>query len=1098
MYRDWMSRPRLLESLPAMTRLIASSVRSPRPALLAIALLAVSLLTSPAFGQTATWNGGNNGQWNANPNWSPSGQPMSPTTIVLSNSTITANATINMNGSRSAGNVTMNATSFDYFMSGNPGNQLNLNVPSGTPFIDVVSANRTLTIVSGNGLGGSQGFEKRGAGELDILGQSEYTGTTILTAGTLKIGTSTSLGVTNPLTVNGGTLDLNGQSPTFANFTGTGGTITSTSATNRTLTIGGNNGTGGNYQGLIQNGSGTTSLTKIGTGTIALSGANTYTGATLVNGGTLQIGGGGTTGSLSTSSAITTNATLAFNRSNTVTQGTDFNSVIGGTGGVSQVGTGTLVLNGNNTFSGTLAVTQGTIQVATLNSANTVGPLGNGSLAIQMGGSGTTGTLEYTGGSITTNRTFTAVSGGTGRFNVTNAATTLTLAGPLTPTGNMTLAGPGSYTITAPLDVAGTGTVTKNGSGTLRLSGAGGHSGALVINEGTFIPTVNGAFNNMTSLTLGSGVILDNPSSNTVAVANTAMTKTLGSSLTFLGSGSPNANLTLGQGATTLTSNITFNVAANALNFFGNFVGGDYSFTKIGNGTLRFINMTGNNAFTGNSTVSAGTFRIAGNSTWLGSVYIASGARIEVDAFSNVSGGQIVLAEGATAQYDAVVNTPVVFAGNRTLTVSDTLVNGSQTINSNVAITSVSDRFGTDPGVFTPGRIVMEDNASIISSGNIVLNANKGVTLNGTMATFSTPGGTTISINPQVAGTGKLIKTGTGEMAITSTANTYAGGTDILEGSLGIFADGSLGAGGTNVFIASGAAFETAFGIGNGTATVAANRTINLANGGSSNINALNTSTLVINSLVTGTGAGSPANLLINEPAVHEGTVVLAGANTYGGTTTVTAGTLLVNNTSGSATGTGNVIVNSGATFGGSGSIAGDLTILSGGTLSPGNSIESLGAGNTTWNGSSTFVFEFDTDGDTGTAGTNWDLLTVTGALDLSGASNVNQIIFDLFTMSNTTTRGSLASWDPNEDHIWSGFVTTTGGITGFSSDKFNIVTTGFQNSIAPEGSFSVVQSGNNLDLVYVAVPEPPMLALLAAGGLAGCVYRMRTRKRLA
>ena len=59
-------------------------------------------------------------------------------------------------------------------------------------------------------------------------------------------------------------------------------------------------------------------LTKAGSGSLILSGANTYNGSTIISAGTLQIGNGGTTGSLSTSSAIENNGALVFNRSTTI------------------------------------------------------------------------------------------------------------------------------------------------------------------------------------------------------------------------------------------------------------------------------------------------------------------------------------------------------------------------------------------------------------------------------------------------------------------------------------------------------------------------------------------------------------------------------------------------------------------------------------------------------------------------------------------------------------------------------------------------------------------------------------------------------------
>ena len=72
------------------------------------------------------------------------------------------------------------------------------------------------------------------------------------------------------------------------------------------------------------------------------------------------------------------------------------------------------------------------------------------------------------------------------------------------------------------------------------------------------------------------------------------------------------------------------------------------------------------------------------------------------------------------------------------------------------------------------------------------------------------------------------------------------------------------------------------------------------------------------------------------------GTQTLSGANTYSGGTLVSGGILIVNNTSGSGTGTGDVTVNSTATLGGKGSISGAVTILFGGTLSPGTSVGKL------------------------------------------------------------------------------------------------------------------------------------------------------------
>jgi autotransporter-associated beta strand protein len=96
---------------------------------------------------------------------------------------------------------------------------------------------------------------------------------------------------------------------------------------------------------------------KLGTGTMVLTAANTYTGATIIDAGTVQVGTNRTTGVLGAGN-ITNNATLVFNRSNAMT----VNNTIAGNGTINQYGSGTLTIGGNNSaFTGTLNITNGTI-----------------------------------------------------------------------------------------------------------------------------------------------------------------------------------------------------------------------------------------------------------------------------------------------------------------------------------------------------------------------------------------------------------------------------------------------------------------------------------------------------------------------------------------------------------------------------------------------------------------------------------------------------------------------------------------------------------------------------------------------------------------
>jgi len=237
------------------------------------------------------------------------------------------------------------------------------NVRNGGGTIDNNGTNITIghalvhsTIGGDNATDGGLAFS--GTGVTTLTGSNSYNGGTTINAGTVKLGNVNGLGASTGSLVNNGTLDLNNtNNVTVADLSGNG-TITSSTSGAITFAAGSSGNT--TYSGVIQNGSGTVALTKQGSGTLALTGSNSYTGATTISSGTLQIGNGGTTGSLSTSSTITNNGDLVFNRSNAVTQGTDFsNSSITGSGSVTQAGTGTLTLSGSHGYTGTTKVSAG-------------------------------------------------------------------------------------------------------------------------------------------------------------------------------------------------------------------------------------------------------------------------------------------------------------------------------------------------------------------------------------------------------------------------------------------------------------------------------------------------------------------------------------------------------------------------------------------------------------------------------------------------------------------------------------------------------------------------------------------------------------------
>ena len=322
----------------------------------------------------------------------------------------------------------------------------------------------------------------------------------------------------------------------------------------KTLTVGGNN-LSATVSGVIQDGGHGGgvggALTKVGSGTLTLSGANTYTGATTISAGALQIGAGGTTGSLSTSSAIVNNATLIFNRSNTMTQGIDFASGISGTGAVTQSGSGKTILTGANTYSGVTTVQAGTLQFGTVSALyNGVGAswtaaniiVHNGAtLALTVGGatgftSGNVDTIKALGGaangfmngstfgldtSAAPGGTFTYASaigdtnGGANSIGFAKLGTgTLILTGPLTYTGATTVLG-GSLQIAGNLNV-GSGGLTVGSGGTLSVGSITATSSLLEVDGTLTTPqlTLLG-----TSVLGGNGVLNGNLINNGGTVA---------------------------------------------------------------------------------------------------------------------------------------------------------------------------------------------------------------------------------------------------------------------------------------------------------------------------------------------------------------------------------------------------------------------------------------------------------------------------------------------------------------------------------------------------------------------------------------------------
>lgn len=256
------------------------------------------------------------------------------------------------------------------------------------------------TTISTTAITGGGGLTKNGSGTLILSGNNSYSGGTTANDGLLQLNSSTALGSTSgSLTVNAASgnaaiLDLNGNSISVGNLTGTGGNIwnngPSAGSSTATLTIGTGNTGGGNYQGVISDNNGAAPLAKValiktGNGTITLSGANTYSGTTTINGGTLLV-----TGSTGSGSAVTVNNSGTLGGTGTVGGTVDVKS--GGTlspgTSVGTLTTGAVTLENGSTFAVDLTAASGNDVL--VSSSVTLGTILTGpSLALSI-----TGTLS--------------------------------------------------------------------------------------------------------------------------------------------------------------------------------------------------------------------------------------------------------------------------------------------------------------------------------------------------------------------------------------------------------------------------------------------------------------------------------------------------------------------------------------------------------------------------------------------------------------------------------------------------------------------------------------------------------------------------------
>jgi autotransporter-associated beta strand protein len=162
----------------------------------------------------------------------------------------------------------------------------------------------------GGAISGSGGLTKVGVGQVDLNGTNTYTGTTTVNSGVMVLNSGSAIIDTGRVVVNGGAF-ATFLNETIGSLEGGGGIVTTSAGSGTVrLTVGGNNLSTTYSGGLVDNAGGRFALTKIGIGTLTLSGLNTHSGLTTVSQGTLTVTNGSALGTGDNGTVVESGATL--------------------------------------------------------------------------------------------------------------------------------------------------------------------------------------------------------------------------------------------------------------------------------------------------------------------------------------------------------------------------------------------------------------------------------------------------------------------------------------------------------------------------------------------------------------------------------------------------------------------------------------------------------------------------------------------------------------------------------------------------------------------------------------------------------------------
>jgi fibronectin-binding autotransporter adhesin len=698
--------------------------------------IAVTVTGGPA---SLTWNnsgGGDGTSWDVqtNKNW-------------------TSSASVNPDLYYQSDNVTFNDSNNGKYL-------VNVTTAVSPLSVTVNNTGSTYTFTGTGSISGITGLTKNGSGLLILgnTGTNTYSGTTAINAGTLQLAAASALPSGGAVSV-AGTLDLGGNSVTVGSLSGAGTIGSSSTSASSTLsadgsfsgaiqnTVGGGNKTlaltvpagslilTGNStytgpttidnDGTLQIGagaaagsiSGSTAITNNGTlaydltgnpvvsnnisgvgrvqqlggGTLMLTGTNNSYGETLISNGAVQVGNGGTAGSIG-DGQVTDDTTLIINNSSNAS----LNNMITGLGTLVKNGSGTVLLTGNNTFSGGTTVASGTLEVSV--------PIDDGASA--LGGGNTTvnagAVLDAVGGP-------SGADGDSFGYAPHTAPATIFING-----GTITdapLTGIGNFQTTLPNLVFTGGTLTSsNNVGNTALT-------PNFVNNQETLGANYGFYGNGTSCTVTTN------STNTTAIIN-ATEITCENAVIAAPDDTASVPLTFDVAKGTTPSGIDLLVTSQIVDQ-GTF---QFALTMSGTGVMAFDNQVSSNTFSGGTTISSGTLQL-GTSSDTSSLNSPAGIGPVTD----------------NAVLNFASDKPMVFGNSISGTGGITVSNGSVTLGSTTVVTlNVNTNLGGGTGtvVLIPtntytGTTTISSGASLGITTGTALPASAVVVNNGLLAITS-------------------------------------------------------------------------------------------------------------------------------------------------------------------------------------------------------------------------------------------------------------------------------------------------------------------------------------------------------------------------